>query len=115
MAARRPLVRAGGLFRQLAVGDTIDFTLLSGLPTTLDGYGIADATPSSHVGSGGASHAVASTTTAGFMSPADKARLDSLSDGGGGVVLPLVTGEIVVGQPIFVILDDGSLVYSGVA
>lgn len=69
----------------------------------------------SHIGSGGTAHSSASTTTAGFMSPADKARLDSLSEGGGGVVLPLVTGEIIVGQPIFVILDDGSLVYSGVA
>lgn len=98
MAARRPLVRAGGLFRQLAVGDTIDFTLLSGLPTTLAGYGIADATPSSHVGSGGDAHAVASPITAGFMSPADKAKLDALSEGeGGDANLPAVMARISFG------------------
>lgn len=35
-----------------------------------------------------------------------------VNQSGGGNVLPVVTGEIVGGQPIFVILDDGSLVYS---
>jgi hypothetical protein len=50
-------------------------------PTTLAGYGITDAAPSSHVGSGGAAHAVATTSAAGFMSAADKTRLDGLSAG----------------------------------
>jgi hypothetical protein len=31
--------------------------------------------------------------------------------GGSGGILPVVTGEIISGQPVFVILDDGSLVY----
>lgn len=49
-------------------------------PTTLGGYGITDATPSSHVGSGGNSHSVATTSTNGFMSSSDKSKLDSLSN-----------------------------------
>lgn len=32
-----------------------------------------------------------------------------------GGILPVVTGEIVSGQPVFVYLDDGSLVYAEVA
>lgn len=39
----------------------------------------------------------------------------SATGGGGGGILPVVTGEIVSGQPVFVILDDGSLVYVEVA
>lgn len=35
--------------------------------------------------------------------------------GGSGGILPVVTGEIVSGQPVFVYLDDGSLVYVQVA
>jgi len=35
--------------------------------------------------------------------------------GGSGGILPVVTGEIISGQPVFVILDDGSLVYVQVA
>lgn len=34
---------------------------------------------------------------------------------GGGGILPVVTGEIVGDQPVFVYLDDGSLVYAEVA
>lgn len=49
-------------------------------PTTLGGYGITDATPSSHVGSGGNSHSVATTSSNGFMSSSDKSKLDSLSN-----------------------------------
>jgi hypothetical protein len=33
------------------------------------------------------------------------------NSGGGGGILPVVTGEILSGQPVFVYLDDGSLVY----
>lgn len=36
--------------------------------------------------------------------------LQSVSGGTGGI-LPVVTGEVVSGQPVFVILNDGSLVY----
>lgn len=37
----------------------------------------AGAAPSSHVGAGGTAHAAATTSTAGFMSAADKSKLDS--------------------------------------
>lgn len=36
------------------------------------------------------------------------------SSSNSGGILPIVTGEIVSGQPVFVILDDGSLVYGQV-
>lgn len=38
---------------------------------------------------------------------------DTLPETGGGV-LPVVTGEIINGQPVFVYADNGSLVYSEV-
>lgn len=44
-------------------------------------WATANLVPSSHVGSNGAAHAVATTANAGFMSTADKAKLDSLSAG----------------------------------
>jgi phage-related tail fiber protein len=47
-------------------------------PTTLVGYGITDATPSSHIGSNGSSHAVATTSLPGFMSATDKTNLNAL-------------------------------------
>lgn len=31
---------------------------------------------------------------------------------GGGGILPMVTGEIVSGQPVFLIADDGNLIYT---
>ena len=42
---------------------------------------IAASAPVSHVGAGGAAHATATVNAAGFMSAADKARLDALSGG----------------------------------
>ena len=57
----------------------VAFSEITGKPTTLSGYGIADAAPSSHVSSGGGAHAVATASAAGFMSAADKAKLDGLS------------------------------------
>jgi len=50
-------------------------------PTTLGGYGITDATPSSHIGTGGTSHAAVTTTTNGFMSSTDKSKLDGIAAG----------------------------------
>jgi hypothetical protein len=47
--------------------------------TTLAGYGITDATPSSHIGSGGSAHAAATTTVDGFMSYTDKSKLDGMA------------------------------------
>lgn len=51
-------------------------------PTTLGGYGITDAAPSSHVGSGGTAHAnVVAGGAAGFMTGADKTKLDGIATG----------------------------------
>lgn len=57
----------------------VAFSAVTGKPTTLSGYGITDATPSSHVGSGGTAHAAATTSVAGFMSSADKTKLDGIA------------------------------------
>ncbi len=48
-------------------------------PTTLSGYGITDATPSSHVGSTGTAHGIATTSVNGFMSSTDKSKLDGIA------------------------------------
>lgn len=55
---------------------TAQSTALAAKATTLSGYGITDATPSSHVGSTGSSHGDATTSVSGFMSAADKTKLD---------------------------------------
>ena len=51
-------------------------------PTTLAEYGITDAAPSSHVGATGTAHGLATTSVNGFMSAADKTKLDGLGSGG---------------------------------
>lgn len=54
----------------------------SGKPTTLAGYGITDAAPLSHVGTGGTAHASAvASGAAGFMTGSDKAKLDGIASG----------------------------------
>jgi trimeric autotransporter adhesin len=58
------------------------FASITGLPSTLAGYGITDATPFSHIGSGGAQHAnVVAGGAAGFMTGADKTKLDGVATG----------------------------------
>ena len=49
---------------------------VTGLQTALD-----DKAPTTHIGSGGAAHANASTSVAGFMSAADKTKLDGIAAG----------------------------------
>ena len=70
--------RTGAVTAQ--VGD-YSFAQIGSKPTTLAGYGITDATPSSHIGSGGAAHANATTSVAGFMSATDKTKLDGIASG----------------------------------
>lgn len=53
--------------------------------------------PKSHVGSGGFAHAVSSVTAAGFMSSADKAKLDGIADGANLYVLPIATASALGG------------------
>lgn len=62
-------------------------------PSTLSGYGITDAAPSSHVGSTGSAHGVATPSVAGFMSAADKLKLDGISDGAGVPSVTSVAGK----------------------
>ncbi len=57
------------------------FAQIGAKPTTLSGYGITDATPSSHIGAGGVAHAAATTSVSGFMSSADKLKLDGVALG----------------------------------
>ena len=57
-------------------------------PTTLLGYGITDAAPSSHVGGTGATHGVATTSVNGFMSSTDKTKLDGIASGANNYVHP---------------------------
>ena len=57
------------------------WSVITGKPTTLLGYGITDATPSSHIASVGSSHGIATTTVNGFMAAADKLKLDGVANG----------------------------------
>jgi len=50
-----------------------------------------DYTPIAHVGSGGAAHADVTTSVDGFMTAADKAKLDALGSTVGGKFIPLAT------------------------
>lgn len=69
-------------------------------PTTLAGYGIADAAPSSHVGSTGGAHGVATTAVNGFMSAADKTKLDSVATGANNYTLPTATSSAIGGVKV---------------
>lgn len=58
------------------------WSTLTSTPTTLSGYGISDATPSSHIGSGGTAHAdVVAAGASGFMTGADKTKLNGIATG----------------------------------
>lgn len=65
-------------------------------PTTLAGYGITDAAPSSHVSSGGGAHATATTSTHGFMSSTDKAKLNSIASNANNYAHPAGDGNLHV-------------------
>jgi hypothetical protein len=52
---------------------------VSSKPTTLSGFGITDAAPSSHVGATGNAHGVATTSVNGFMASTDKSKLDGIA------------------------------------
>ena len=70
-------------------------------PTTLSGYGITDAAPSTHVGATGTAHGVATTSVNGFMSAADKTKLDGISGASlsqtSGTMTPTVGGATKTG------------------
>lgn len=73
---------------------THSFTTLTNNPTTLSGYGIVDAAPLSHVGSGGSAHTISTVNTAGFMSAADKVKLNSISPNANLYVHPDHYGDV---------------------
>ncbi|MDF2841761.1 MAG: hypothetical protein K0R00_187 [Herbinix sp.] len=62
-------------------------------PTTLSEYGITDATPSSHVGSTGTAHGVVTTSVNGFMTAADKSKLDGVAANANNYAHPTTSGN----------------------
>ncbi|MFC6334283.1 Kelch repeat-containing protein [Paenibacillus septentrionalis] len=54
--------------------------------------------PISHVGAGGTAHAAATTSTAGFMSAADKSKLDSIASGANNYVHPSTHPPSIISQ-----------------
>ena len=59
------------------VTNGISWALISAKPTTLVGFGITDAAPLTHVGTGGAAHLdVVAAGASGFMTGADKTKLN---------------------------------------
>ena len=70
-------------------------------PTTLAGYGITDAAPSSHVGATGSAHGQATTSVNGFMSAADKTKLDGVAAGANNYTHP-------ANHPASIITQDAS-------
>ena len=66
----------------LAASNDYTFAQIGSKPTTLGGYGITDAAPLSHVGSGGTAHSnVVAAGAAGFMTGTDKTKLDGIAAG----------------------------------
>lgn len=88
-------------------------------PTTLSGYGITDAAPSSHVGATGTAHGVATTSVNGFMSSTDKTKLDGVATNANNYVHPTTSGNKHIPSGgatgnILVYSADGTAVWSNV-
>lgn len=62
--------------------------ITSGKPDNLEGYGILDAAPLSHVGATEMAHGVATSVVAGFMAASDKSKLDTIADYANNYVHP---------------------------
>ncbi len=75
-------------------GGSSDWNDITSKPTTLEGYGITDATPSTHIGSGGSSHALATISTSGFMSFNDKSKLNNIESGAQVNTVTSVAGRV---------------------
>lgn len=65
---------------------------------TIATFNSGDYTPISHVGSGGAQHAQVTTSVDGFMSAADKTKLDGIASGATAGITAL-TGEVTATGP----------------
>lgn len=80
-----------------AAGDA-HAAIVTGNPHALDAADVG-AAPSSHVGAGGGAHALAlAGGNAGFMSGADKQKLDTLSPGSGGWMVLTPAGGSIAAQ-----------------
>lgn len=69
--------------------------------TTLAAYGITDAAPAAHVGATGNAHGAATQAVSGFMSAADKTKLDAIQAGAQVNAVTSVagrTGAVVLGK-----------------
>ena len=71
----------------------------------------ANFAPLSHVSAGGTAHAAATGSVAGFMSPADKSKLDGISSGANAYVHP--TSGVVAGTYPKVTVDTNGHVTAG--
>lgn len=87
------------------------FSNLTAKPTTLSGYGITDATPSSHVGSTGTAHDIATTSVNGFMSSTDKSKLNGIAANANNYVHP--TSGATVGTYKSVTVDANGHITTG--
>ena len=80
-------------------------------PTTLSGFGITDAAPSSHVGSTGTAHGVVTTSVNGFMSSTDKTKLDGIAVNANNYTHP--TSGVTAGTYKSVTVDANGHVTTG--
>lgn len=87
------------------------WSTITSTPTTLAGYGISDATPLSHVGSGGTAHSVATTLTDGFMSTSDKTKLNGIADNANNYIHPTTDGNLHV--PATGTTNSGNVLVAG--
>lgn len=86
-----PDIVPAGTYRSVTVS-TKGLVTAGTNPTTLAGYGITDAAPLGHVGAAGGAHAAATVSVAGFMSAADKSKLDGINIGTFGNSVPALNG-----------------------
>ncbi|HPX84623.1 MAG TPA: hypothetical protein PLR16_05030 [Bacilli bacterium] len=81
---------AAGTYKSVTV-DSRGHVTAGSNPTTLAGYGITDAAPASHVTSRGNAHSDATPSESGFMSSADKNKLDGIASGANNYTHPTYT------------------------
>lgn len=90
-------LEAGATAGSLSWASIVWADITTGKPTTLTGYGITDAAPLAHVGTGGTAHAnVVAAGAAGFMTGADKTKLDGIATGATAYTHPTGDGNLHV-------------------
>ena len=105
------LTKAVGSITISANDTSVAWSEITSKPTTLSGYGITDAAPSSHVGATGTAHGNATTSVAGFMSNTDKTKLDGIATGANNYVHP--TSGVASGSYAKVTVDANGHVTAG--